>query len=447
MRRMPLRTFWYCTRGNFVAAIGILVPILLGLAGGVVDLFVYEHHRSELQAVADAGVLAAAQEAGLKGWSEETAKQVVASVVGTNLTNRFSNAIFAYDIKVQEEERRISLTLTQDHYGYFFLGYFTGSPQIRVGATASATGQAILCIVVQSPTGSRAFSLNGNSHIFASGCSAYSNSVNSKGMEVKDSSTLRTQMTCSAGGYGGTSSGFSPLPLTDCPALADPLAARATLVDIAITETCDFTNLKLKGENKTMGPGTYCGGLQISDGAQVQLEPGIYVFKGGKLRLDKSSVLRGSGVGFVFIGDKAILEFKNESTVSLSAPTEGPMAGILMYAQTNSKKHRTFMIASKDAEKLIGTVYLPDDQLLIGGDKDGDGICDPEVADDGTIIPAAPGGCVSEVGAASAWTAIVVDELKVTAGSTLVLNSDYESSTIPVPDGIGPNSTKIILVD
>jgi hypothetical protein len=81
---------------------------------------------------------------------------------------------------------------------------------------------------------------------------------------------------------------------------------------------------------------------------------------------------------------------------------------------------------------------------VIGGDKDGDGVCDPDIEDDGTITPG-PESCVSDVGTTSSWTAIVVNTLKVTAGSSLIINSDYDGSTVPVPDGLGPNSSQIRL--
>ena len=110
--------------GNFAVTAALIAPILVGLVGGSVDLYVYSHHRAELKATAEAAVLGAASEAGLKGWSSETARQIVASFIESNLTNRFGVTI-AYTVEVDEKSRRIDLELTQDHYGYFFLGYFT----------------------------------------------------------------------------------------------------------------------------------------------------------------------------------------------------------------------------------------------------------------------------------------------------------------------------------
>ncbi|HEV7255880.1 MAG TPA: pilus assembly protein TadG-related protein [Mesorhizobium sp.] len=437
-----LGTFLQSRSGNFASIFALTLPFLLGLTGGGVDLYVHIHHRSELQATADAAVLAAASEAGMKGWSKESATEVATSVIASNLSNRFSGATFAHEIEVSEKDRRIEVTLTQDHYGYFFVGYFTGSPQITVSSGAQATGQATVCIIVQEPKDGEAFLMKGNSRVSASGCSAYSNSVSTMGIVAKDLSRLKAQLTCSGGGYMGTLANYSPAPLTDCPILQDPLAARASLVDQALSgQACAHTKLKLEGVKKSLKPGTYCGGLQITDGSEVTFEPGIYVIKDGTLKAHGASTFKGEGVAFVFFGEKATLDLKNDTTVALSAPTEGLMAGILAYARPAAKS-RDFKIQSQDAQKLVGTVYLPADSLVVGGDEDGDGVCDVGV---GELPIVGQTLCESDLGAASSWTAIVADKLEVTSGATLVLNSDYENSDVPVPQGLGPNSAKVSL--
>ena len=128
------------------------------------------------------------------------------------------------------------------------------------------------------------------------------------------------------------------------------------------------------------------------------------------------------------------------------------MAGILMYGQPSGRQ-RKFSLVSKDAQSLTGTVYLPGDTLTVGGDDDLDGTCDPIVDDDDDDDDDDDGGsggavdptCVSDVGKSSDWTAIIARQVKVTAGSTLVVNSNYEDSSVPVPEGVGPSSARIIL--
>ncbi len=433
---------WLVDRqGQFAMILGILSPLALGLVGGAVDMIVFVNHRAELQATADAAVLAVAREASLKGWNAATAEQVANAVVNSTLSNKFG-VEYKFNISIDEKARTVKIDLDQDHYGYFFLGYFAGSPQIEVSAAAFASGASTICIIVQSPTQNDALVVGGNSKVNASGCAAYSNSTSTKSINVKDVSTLRTLMSCTAGGYTGKLINYSPTPITDCPRIPDPLVARASMIDAEISVGCTYSKVNIKGGQKTLKPGTYCNGVTITDGAQVQLDPGTYVFQNSRLRVDKAAKISGQGVGMVFTGKDSELNLANDSSVSLSAPETGLMAGILIYGQLSTKQ-RKFSIVSKDAQKLTGTVYLPADTLTVGGDGDLDGACDPIQQDDGTLLidPL----CLSDVGTKSDWTAIVVKRLKVTAGSNLVMNSNYEGSSVPVPEGVGPSSGRVFL--
>ena len=257
-------------------------------------------------------------------------------------------------------------------------------------------------------------------------------------------------MTCTAGGYQGTASNFGPLPLTDCPKVPDPLLKRAVILDSSYGNTsCDHKNVKLDGTSRILYPGTYCGDTHITNESIAYLRPGIYVFANGKLKLEKNSSVIGKGVGFIFVGDKSKLEFKHESTIVLTAAATGPMAGILVYAQ-RTKKQREFKIESNDAKRLVGTIYLPFDKLKIGADENGDGLCDLDLqkmlgqsANRNSNDRDEIGGfvtdlCETSVGKLSAWTAIVVDKLKITNGVELIINTNYDSTPVPVPDGLGP---------
>lgn len=439
-----IRQWFGDQRGQFALVLGVLAPVGLGLVGGAIDMSVYINHHSELQSTADAAVLAVAREASLKGWNEATANEVTAAIVGSTLSNKFG-VDHTFKLSIDQKARRVEISLDQDHYGYFFIGYFAGSPQIRVTAAAFASGASTICIIVQAPSQDDSLVVNGSSKVQAPGCAAYSNSVGTKSVNVKDVSSLNTQMTCTAGGYAGKLTNFSPTPITDCPVIADPLVSRAQLIDASLTTGCDHNKVKVDGGTKTLRPGNYCGELAITNGAEVLFDPGIYVIRNNRLKVDKAARISGTGVALVFVGKDAELSLSNDSSVSLSAPETGQMAGILIYGQP-SAKHRKFSIVSKDAQKLTGTVYLPADTLTVGGDDDLDGGCDQIVQDDGTLAPPDP-TCLSDIGNASDWTAIIARQVKVTAGSILVMNTNYEGSSVPVPDGVGPTSARIILAE
>jgi hypothetical protein len=48
------------------------------------------------------------------------------------------------------------------------------------------------------------------------------------------------------------------------------------------------------------------------------------------------------------------------------------------------------------------------------------------------------------VASKSAYTAIVVNRLELTEGPELVLNSDYSTTDVPVPDGISSGSSVVL---
>ena len=94
------------------------------------------------------------------------------------------------------------------------------------------------------------------------------------------------------------------------------------------------------------------------------------------------------------------------------------MAGILFYEDRSAPAGRFFEVSSNAARKLLGTIYLPK----------------------GTFKSAGTGNIAD----ASAYTIIIANRLML-LGANLVINADYTSSDVPVPEGVGPNSSQVRL--
>ena len=171
-----------------------------------------------------------------------------------------------------------------------------------------------------------------------------------------------------------------------------------------------------------MDPGVYCGGLTIKKDANVELRPGVYIFKDGPLLATDRSILTGKNVGLYFTGDRATLNFQKATTIELTAPKTGPMAGLLMFSDRTNSESQRFIISSDKAGVLLGTIYLPNAQLYIDSSE--------------------------AVGNQSAYTVIVSRYFEATGGPTVTINSDYNSTDIPVPDGVGLSNEagKVVLV-
>ena len=112
---------------------------------------------------------------------------------------------------------------------------------------------------------------------------------------------------------------------------------------------------KIIGGTRTLDPGTYCGGLIVTNGANVTLREGTYIFNQGPLVVDKGSTLAGDYVGFYFNGDLATMKFDFDSIINLSAPKTGTMAGLLIYSDPKAILGNKFKIFSDNARRLLGT--------------------------------------------------------------------------------------------
>jgi hypothetical protein len=94
------------------------------------------------------------------------------------------------------------------------------------------------------------------------------------------------------------------------------------------------------------------------------------------------------------------------------------MAGLLFFEDREVIFKFPHIIASNDARNLVGTIYLPGNTLEINSTK--------PIADK------------------SDYTVIIARKFDMKDGPELVLNTDYESSPIPVPDGVGNKSRPIV---
>jgi Flp pilus assembly protein TadG len=395
----------------------VLVPVLAGLTGGAMDLYIHNFQVKSLQNAADSAVLAATREASLKGWNVRTAKAIADNFLSETLAEvGMKQATYTSNVTVDTAKRRVTVAVEQDHYGYFFLGYFKGSPQIHVSATAQASGNTNVCVIGLEGKGNGTVSLIQEAQLSASNCAVYSNSTARTGLESSGNAMLTAQLACSSGGYAGAGRNFSRPPVTDCPPIKDPLASRSA--PSHSRWWCKHTGLLIKKKYEILSPGVYCNGVTIMSGANVVLRPGIYVFRDGPLTISSNASLTGKNVGLYFTGKGAVFNATSDSVVSLSAPSSGSMAGLLMFQDRNNAEG-DFYIKSRKASNLLGTIYLPNGNFIVDTNN--------KIAED------------------SAYTAIVARRLILRKQPNLVLNTDYDDTPVPVPTGVGPVRTPRIV--
>jgi len=433
-----LRSFMSDRLGGVAVIVGLGLPVLIGATGAVVEYGSLVRRKAELQKAADMAAVSAGKELTLANASDDQVISVVKVVATSALTPAARTGSLAkVDGQVLQKRTAVAVTITETVPSFF--GQLLTQPTSTIGvkAVARLSGKTRLCLLGLDPASPGAINLERYAKVTGNGCLLQANSTSSQSIKALDYSIAKADRICTAGGYSGKAgTNFMPTPVTDCPVINDPLADRPP----PSVGRCDHNKLVLKDGSHTLQPGVYCGGLTITGGAgrsgpgedggerdhdeghvrkerkgtsaKVRLAPGTYIIKDGPLTVNKQASLEGDYVGFYLSGKNATFTFAFDSTVNLSAPKTGSMAGILFFEDRSATGLRRFTISSDNARNLLGTFYLPKGILSIDANK--------PVADQ------------------SAYTVIVARQVHLSAGPDVVLNTNYGATDVPVPKGVGP---------
>lgn len=411
MRKM-INKYFKSESGSIATSIAILAVPLMCFAGVAIDYASLNNARSNLQEAADAAALASAKELGLVSTKDETVKQVASEYVFTNLQNSLSEnkTLSSTEIEtvISPSRKDVTVNIAYTWTPMLIQHIDSSALPIKVSSTASLAGEQSVCVLALEQNTSKAIDMGQQATMTANDCVIFSNSTDARGISVFKQSNMSGSHIMSSGGYDGPHASFNPLPITDAPAVEDPLKDRKQ----PTVGPCDYNGTFVQS-NSTLKPGVYCNGLFATGSVEVKLSPGIYIIKDSPLSIQGNASLIGDDVSFFFTGN-ATFDFGTSTQAVLSASKSGPLAGILFFEDRNSPINRDFTIRSKDAEKFEGAIYLPKGKLLITGK--------------------------SRVGQKSSWTAIIANRIDIGVGPDIIINSDYANSSIPVPDGISSGS-------
>ncbi len=413
------RRFLACARGNFSIVFAAATPLLLIAVGTAVDYALYFNLTSRAQASADAAAIAGAKALSMADATRESVSAVVDAVVQSYLQKGpttqgslgFTSATEI--INVPGKPMQVAVKLSGPSNSLFAAPFGLGDWTVELGSVAEVVGSPNVCVLALEKSEPGALWLEKSARMTGHNCSVYSNSASSLGLVVRDQATLTAATVCSAGGAEGKGS-VEPEALVDCPHFDDPLAGRPE----PAVGSCTYSKLVIQDQTMTLSPGVYCGGLEIKGSSKVTLLPGTYVIKDGTLQVKNTSQLVGENVGFFFTGTFNLLIvklgssffFDPDTVISLTAPKQGEMAGLLFYGSRSLPNATISTILSNNAQVLLGTIYMPTSSLVIDS--------------------------AAQVGHQSAYTAIVARRVVLMSGPDLVLNTNYDRSDVPVPAGI-----------
>lgn len=391
--------------------------ILLGI--GAIDLNNVQSSKSRLQDVADAAALAGAWELGL-AIDDKAAIARAETFVDGHVAEWQDAPTVTTDITVEEtdSQRIIKVRLDGNRTSFFGNMLPPGGWDFVAEARATTVGLVPLCVLVTGDSGSKLLNIKDEGRLSAPACLVHSN----RDILVEGGSiaAAMVQATTSATGV------ISPQAGTGAEPINDPFADMVLLPPL----TCSSGFKGMVGNGTILGkvysnndtpppllPGIHCGGIKASGNAQIRLQPGEHWFIAGALEITENATLVGDDV-VLFFDAASKFDFKDQSTVNLEGRKTGPYAGIVMAATRTNR--RDFIISSDNVDKLLGVIYVPNAQMIVEGKQD--------IARD------------------SAWTVIVARSLQLKGSPSLIINANYTSSAVPVPQGVGPRAGGSTLV-
>ena len=341
----------------------LILTTLLLVSGLVLDAGLLEWRQLHLQNAADA----AAQEGMYEKGRSDTAWATAAQAQAT--ANGFTNGVNGVTVTMANPPtsgsyagnlNSVQATVSQS-VNNLFMGLVVNGGKSTVAATAVAS-IIPTCIWIMNPSsfGSSSFWL-ASTGISAS-CGTYVNTSAGYTYGVDGFASLFSLRNRSVQSSSwNTSSGTVTPPVKYYSASKnDPLA----YVTAPIVSTCAYTSTTVNGGTYTVYPGTYCGGMTVSN-AVINFYPGLYIIAGG-LSISNST-LSGSGVTLYMTKTASETSYGtvllNNVTANMYAPTtssSGGIPGVFMFTDRNWVDHGNQDILVKSCTLYTdGIWYLP----------------------------------------------------------------------------------------
>ncbi len=364
-------------RGSVAIQIGILMTVLIGMAGLGTEIPYLMFKQRQMQTAADSAALSAGV-ALAQGYPDvdTEAKEVAAAlgfVKGTaNVTITANSPPLSGSYTSNPSAVEVIVSQPQT----LKLAGLLGVSQYNVTARAVAVVPGAYCILVTDPNGvSRwdgsavGIGLWGGVTVTMTGCGIAVNSSGWGALTLESGGTLNAPLVSLVGTIKNVWSTVNVTSLKqNQAAVADPYAN----VPMPSSAGCDYNGFWASGSQLTISPGRYCDGLAIAGGYAWTMQPGIYYIKSGQFNVAGGASVTGTGVIIVLTAkdgtsNYATLSVTNGNNMTLSAPTTGQTAGILFFGDRNAPSSNTNFMSGFTLVNWTGAIYLPTQTLQYGG--------------------------------------------------------------------------------
>lgn len=371
--------------GAVAVIVGMVFPLLVGgMALGTEAGYWYLSQR-KLQHAADLAAYSAAVQL-RSGRSEAIMIAAAAEVAKGNGLRTDDDTLVVRNPPANGIRKDImtaaEVEITRQQTRYFTLIYDNMPVEMRARAVAEYVAGSNACLLALDSSAAGAITVSGSSEVIFDGCDVATNSTNPEAFLMSGGSVkLSTGCVQSVGGAEITSG----LTLTDCdaprtqaPVVVDPYA---DIAEPMLMGTCEPGFVGANGTTTDVTPSEshslglplvrYCGGLDLK--GTVNFAPGLYIVDGGSFKINASSVITGTDVTF-FMTNGASLSYNGGASINLSAPTAGPLSGLLFFGDRDDIGV-AHTINGTSGSVLNGAVYMPGGDLNYSGDFSGGSGC------------------------------------------------------------------------
>jgi hypothetical protein len=369
---MNFRKLFSCELGNVTTITAVALPAVVGVAGVAITMTDINYETVEIQAALDAGVLAGTA-LSISATDQERIHEAELAFAANAKNGKFVKGEREGEFEAggtvkpvfTVSEARVSGIAVSKSKDTFLSTIGLKSVDIKVEAQAERQESDPVCVLAlehESPNGLEVY---GNAQFNARNCSVQANSDHSAGMKQFGTASATANQFGVTGNFSGE--GFHPEPFAGVEPVKDPYAS----LPVPTPGACVDVASKLLQDSFTLNPGTYCGGLDIKAGANVKLNPGVYIIKDGQFSVNSGASVRGDEVMVALIGADSYLNLLSGADVKVTSPVDGTYKNIQFMSdrELDASKHEEEWTTILGGAKLEydGVMYLPEQQIWVSG--------------------------------------------------------------------------------
>ena len=247
--------------------------------------------------------------------------------------------------------------------------------QARTVAVAGASGNG--CVLALDTANVIDDGVSGGAELNLNNCSLYINSSSSQALQMSGGASINAVSAFITGSYstsGGASLNTTKGTFTGVAPASDPYAG----VSIPSYSGCNQTNFSLSGGTPlTLSAGSsgvyvFCNGLNLSGGASLTLNPGIYVINSGNFNLSGGTTFNATGGVTIVLtsstgSNYATANISGGANVNITAPTSGPTGGLAFFQDRNAPSSGTDSFSGGASQNITGAIYFPHQAVNYSG--------------------------------------------------------------------------------